>query len=75
MDMLDKLKSFSGINNFTRTNNFYYEYHNCGKTGDTVKIDLDYTLSNEKDDSILRFGICPNCGTCIYHKDYQTHSW
>lgn len=70
MDLLSKLKEVSASSEFTETKNYYFETHLCN--GNNVKVMLDYTLSNDRDDSILRFGICPECGRCFYHKDYES---
>lgn len=75
MDMLDKLKACNDIKKFINTSNYYFENHNCTKTGNNIKVQLNFTLSNDIDDNILRFGICPECGICFYHKDFQSKSW
>lgn len=70
MELLSILKKVSGSTEFVESGNYYYEHHQC-KDGD-VKVMLDFTLSNDMDDSILRFGICPHCGKCFYHKDFES---
>lgn len=70
MDLLSKLKEVSQTSDFAETKNYYFQTHLCNN--EEVKVMLDYTLSNDKDDSILRFGICPRCGKCFYHKDFQS---
>lgn len=70
MDLLSKLKEVSQSSDFVETNNYYFQTHLCNN--EEVKVMLDYTLSNDKDDSILRLGICPHCGKCFYHKDFES---
>lgn len=70
MDLLSKIKEAAQASDFVETKNYYFQTHLCNN--DEVKVMLDYTLSNDKDDSILRFGICPQCGKCFYHKDFQS---
>lgn len=72
MDLLTNLKQLKNTEHFINTSNFYFENHTCEKSGNTIKIRLDYVLSNEITDDILRFGICPDCGICFYHKDFQS---
>lgn len=74
-DMLGYLKSLAGIKDFEQTKNYYFDNHKCSAAGNnTVRIRLDYTLSNDVDDAILRFGVCGDCGLCLYHKDFQSKS-
>lgn len=70
MDLLSKLKEISKVSDFEETKNYYFQTHLCNNK--EVKVMLDYTLSNDTDDNILRFGICPHCGKCFYHKDFQS---
>ncbi len=70
MDLLSKLKEVANASEFIESKNYYFQTHLCGN--DNVKVMFDYTLSNDKDDRILRFGICPNCGRCFYHNDYES---
>lgn len=71
MDYIDILKSFGdNVKSFIPTKNYYYENHNCGSLGNTKRVQLDYILSDEKTDKVLRFGICSECGACFYHYDY-----
>lgn len=69
MDYLNFLKSFEA-KEYVETKNFYYENHNCKTTGDNIKVNLEYTLSNDDTDKVIRFGICDNCKTCFYHYDF-----
>ncbi len=74
-DLLNYLKSTGSIKNFAETKNYYFDYHNCPACGNNkIKIRLDYTLSNDIDDAILRIGICEDCHLCLYHKDFQSKS-
>lgn len=76
MDLLEVLQSFNKkVDNYTETSNYYYQYHNCSKIGNNIKILLDYTLLYEKTSEIVKFGICEDCRTCFYHRDYKTRSF
>lgn len=75
MDMLQKLKECMNIKEFVNTSNYYYERHSCTVSHTQVKVQLDYTLSSDTDNDILRFGICPHCGICFYHKDVHNKNW
>lgn len=70
MDLLAKLKEVSASEEFVEVRDYYYHTHLCG--GKEVKTRLDFVLSNETDDGILRFGICGECGKCFYHKDFES---
>lgn len=70
MDLLSILKETSNASDFVETSNYYFQNHSCNNK--EVKVMLDFTLSNDKDDSILRFGSCPQCGRCFYHKDFES---
>ena len=70
MDLLSKLKEVSASSEFVEVKDYYYHTHQCG--GSDVKIRLDFVLSNDIDDSILRFGLCDKCGKCFYHKDFES---
>lgn len=72
MDLLSKLKEVSTAKEFVESKNYYFQNHLCLNSNEEVKVMLDYTLSNDRDDNILRFGICPSCGKCFYHKDYES---
>lgn len=72
MDLLDELKKIGGCTDYARSKNYYYEYHSCPDTGNNEKVMLDFTLKSDLTDDILRFGICPKCGLCIYHRDFNT---
>lgn len=71
MDYLALLKGFGAdVENYKETKNYYYENHICQATGDNKKVNLDYILSNELTDKVLRFGVCNSCKTCFYHYDF-----
>lgn len=72
MDLLSKLKEVSASKSFEESKNYYFQTHLCEGNGQEVKVMLDFTLSYDKNDCILRFGICPCCGKCFYHKDYES---
>jgi hypothetical protein len=74
-DLLSYLKSTANIKSFAETKNYYFDYHNCAESGNNnVKIRLDYELSSDLDDAILRIGVCEKCGLCLYHKDFRSKS-
>lgn len=75
MDLLEKLRAFAQSKEFIESRNYYYDYHICSKTNEKEKISLDFTLSNDITDEIIRFGKCEKCGICIYHKDFQNNSF
>ncbi|MGN1319106.1 MAG: hypothetical protein ACI4VF_08815 [Lachnospirales bacterium] len=75
MELLDELRKIADCENFVESKNYYYDYHLCKLTGYKEKINLNFTLSNDMTDEILRFGSCKNCGLCIYHKDFQNNSF
>lgn len=71
MDLLKEITDiFGDVQNFTETKNYYFEKHNCEKTGEDKKILLDFTVGNETTDRIVRFGYCTKCKTLFYHKDF-----
>ena len=72
MDLLNVLREAGKSKNYKKTSNFYYEDHICEKSGNTIRIRLDYMLSNELTDDVLRFGVCRECDTCFYHNDFQS---
>lgn len=75
MDLLEDLKKIvKSAEDFKETKNYYYESHVCKKTGETKKVYLDYTLSHETTDKILRFGQCSECNMFFYHKDFKSSS-
>lgn len=76
MDLLKNMKSIvNNSQNFIESKNFYYENHKCEKTGNNKNIKLDYILSCETTDKILRFGMCDECKTCFYHNDYNSKTF
>ena len=72
MDLLNVLREAGKSENYKKTSNFYYEDHICEKSGNTIRIRLDYMLSNELTVDVLRFGVCGECDTCFYHNDFQS---
>lgn len=75
MNLLKELKNINTVSDFTESSNFYYDYHNCSASGNKEKIMMDFTISNELTDEILKFGICDKCRLCIYHKDFKGSSF
>jgi hypothetical protein len=74
-DLLNYFKGAANIKTFKETKNYYYDNHNCPSQGNNIiKIRLDYMLSSDLDDAVLRVGICEKCGLCLYHKDFQSKS-
>ena len=72
MDLLSVLKEVSASKDFVESKNYYFQKHLCNSENTEVKVMLDYTLSSDLSDKILRFGICPHCGKCFYHRDYES---
>jgi hypothetical protein len=72
MELLNRLKTFASAEKFVQTANYYFENHICEKSGKAIKVRLDYTLSNDITDDIIRLGMCEECKTCFYHKDFQS---
>lgn len=75
MDLLNELKSADKSCDFIETKNYYYENHICAVSGNTEKVNLDFTLSCETTDRILRFAKCALCGKYFYHYDYSAKSF
>lgn len=71
MDLFNVMKDAVSAANLKKVSNYYYEEHICEKSGNNIRIHLDYMLSSETDDEMLRFGICKQCSTCFYHKDFK----
>ena len=72
MDMFNIMREAVSAKKLKKISNYYYEEHICEKTGNNVRIHLDYTLSCDRHDEILRFGVCSQCGTCFYHSDFKS---
>ncbi len=70
MDLLSIVKELENSENFVETKNYYFENHLCGN--ENKKVELEYTISNDKSDEIVRFGFCKDCNKCFYHKDFET---
>ena len=75
MDLLAQLSLFAQIKKFEETNNYYYTYHNCPQNGENTKIQLDYTLSTDLSDDIIKLGTCPHCHTGFYHRDHDSRTF
>lgn len=74
MDLLEILKNTGRKKEFSESANYYYEKHIC-TDGNEKKVMLDYILSSELADDIIRFGSCPDCGRVFYHRDYSSKSF
>lgn len=73
MDLLKEAAAiFVNAKNFYETKNYYFERHNCKDCGEDIKIMLDFMLSNETTDKLLKFGYCENCKTLFYHNDFTS---
>ena len=75
MDLLKTLKDLGKGADYIETNNYYFQTHTCPADGKEKKIMLDYTLSSDVVDNILRIGICKDCGQVYYHKDFSAKSF
>jgi hypothetical protein len=72
MELIDLIRNNRDISSVEETSGYYYTQHTCATTGESKRVKLDYTLSSDLDDRIIRFGICEDCGKCYYHKDYES---
>ena len=72
MDMFNIMREAGSAEKYKETSNYFFVEHICEKNGNNIRIHLDYTLGCEKSDEILRFGVCRDCRTCFYHKDFRT---
>ncbi len=75
MDLLQELQKIAGKDDFEESSNYYFQRHSCEKSGKEEKVMLDFTLSNDKTDKILRFGLCEHCGKVFYHRDFSAKSF
>ncbi len=75
MELLDILKNISSTaKSFEQTKNFYFVNHICEENGNNVKIMLNYKLSTDENDKILKFGICQHCKKLFYCYDFENNS-
>ena len=70
MNIENITEQFKKIKTFVASKNYYFDDHIC-LDGKIEKLYMDNTLSNDNSDSIVRYGICPKCGTCLYHNDFK----
>lgn len=75
MDLLQILKNLQSVKEFEETKSYYYTYHDCPVKGEHTKVMLDYTLSEETGDEILKIGVCSHCGKGFCHRDFQTKNF
>ncbi len=75
MDLIESLKELGGGKDYVETNNYYFQNHLCEADGKNKKIMLDYTLSSDVSDNIIRLGICRECGRIYYHRDFKDGSF
>lgn len=61
--------------NIKECKNFYFENHICEKSGNNKKINLEFKLSNDNTDKIIKFGICKECNTIFYCNDFESNSF
>lgn len=74
MDILKAVQDiFKNSTDYIEVKNFYYENHKCEKNGNNKKVMLDFILSNETSDDIIRLGKCSECGKVFYHKDFKSN--
>lgn len=75
MDLLYIIRNIvENSTQFVKCSNYYYENHICSKTNESKKVQLDYKLSCDTSDNIVKLGHCPDCKTCFYHKDFESKS-
>lgn len=73
MDLLTSLKNImQNATDFEKSKNFYYESHICQKSGNNKKVDLNFKLSNDTTDKIMKLGICKDCGKVFYCYDFES---
>ncbi len=72
MDIYKDFKDIVNADNLQKSANYYFETHECG--GQPVKVMMDYKLSVENSDKIVKFGKCEQCGTLFYHLDYESRT-
>lgn len=76
MELLDNLKDIIlNANSFEKSKNYYFENHICEKTGNNTKVNLDFKLSNENNDKIMKLGICQHCKKVFYYYDFESNSF
>ena len=69
MDLLSEVKQIlTEGENFTKTNNFFFEKHMCVAKNELLKVELKHTVRDNNTDDITNFGICPACKTVFYHE-------
>ena len=75
MELLDNLKDIilNGTG-FYESKNYYFEHHICEKTGNNIKVNLDFKLSNDNTDKVVKFGICKQCQKVFYRYDFENNS-
>ncbi len=75
MELLDSLRDImSNATGFEKSKNYYFENHICQKTGNNIKVNLDFKLSTENNDKIMKFGMCKHCKKVFYYYDFESHS-
>ncbi len=76
MELLDSLKDImSKANGFEKSKNYYFENHICNQTGNNIKVNLDFKLSTETNDKIMKFGICEHCKKVFYYYDFESKTF
>lgn len=76
MELLDTLKDIMlNADSFEKSKNYYFENHICKKTGNNIKVNLDFKLSNEDNDKIMKLGICKHCKKVFYYYDFESKSF
>lgn len=73
MELLTSLKNImENATDFEKSKNFYYENHICQKSGNNKKVELNFKLSNDNTDKIMKFGICQDCKKVFYYYDFES---
>ncbi len=76
MDLLENIKDIMlNASSFEKNKNYYFQNHICKKTGNNIKINLDFKLSNDNTDKIMKFGICKECNKVFYYYDFESSSF
>lgn len=55
---------------FNKTSNYYYENHKCEKLNKEHKVYLNYIISSDNSDKVLKLGKCNHCNKVYYTETY-----
>lgn len=76
MELINILKNIiKQASCFEKAKNFYFETHNCPKSGNNEKVNLNFKLSLDNTDKIMKFGICDKCKKVFYYYDFESNDF